>query len=100
MAGPIRSSRSYNQFLGDLYRVRGELLDKAIDPDPMVPEEDCSQVLQIPMGLPGGSAACFYPTPLEQELMPEEFVLEHDDPVEEDHQLNIPATRPPYQSPG
>ena len=31
--------------------------------------------------------ACFYPTPLEQELMPEEGVLEHDDPVEEDHHL-------------
>ena len=46
---------SYNQFLGDLYRVRGELLDKAIDPDPMVPAEDCTQVLQIPMDLPGGS---------------------------------------------
>ena len=81
--------KSYNQFIGELYQVRGELLDKAMSPDPTIPELDCTLALQIHMGLPGDNGVCFYPTPLEQETIPDQNVLDYYDPIEEYRQLTI-----------
>ena len=50
---------------------------------------DCTLVLQLHMGLPGDNGACFYPMPLEQETIPDQQVLDHHDPVEENHQFTI-----------
>ena len=55
----------------------------------MVPELDCTLVLQTPMRLPGDNESCIYPTPLEQETMPYQQMLEYHDPVERDQLFTI-----------
>ena len=60
-----------NQFLEELYRVRGELLDKAMSPDPRDPDLDRSLALQIPVACSNGAVACFYSTQLERDVLDE-----------------------------
>lgn len=72
-----------NQFLEELYRVRGELLDKAKSPDPTDPEVDCTLGLQISVAYSKGAVACFYPTPLERDVLDEEEALTYEDLADE-----------------
>ena len=65
--------KSYNKLMGILR-------DRMASPDPMVPEVDCSLMLQISMCLPGDNRSCLYPTPLEQETLPDQHLLEYHDP--------------------
>ena len=75
-------SKSYNKLMGGL-------LDRTMSRDPMVPELDCSLVLQVPMGLPGDNGSCFYPTPLEQETISDQQTLEYHDPVEKNQLFSV-----------
>ena len=46
--------KNYQQFLGELYRVRGEMMDKVMRPEPLDLEADCTLAVQIPVAYPGG----------------------------------------------
>ena len=76
------AAKSYNQFVG-------ELMDKAIYPDPLAQGAGRSLALQIPMACPNGTLACFYPTPLERDVLEKLGSLEHDDPVDEDPRVTV-----------
>ena len=69
--------------------MRGELLDKAMHPDPRDTGVDCKLALQIPVAFSCGGVACFYPTPLEQDLLDDLGILDHEDLVKEDPQLTM-----------
>ena len=58
-------------------------------PDPRDLEVDCTLALQIPVACPNGAVACFYPTPLEQDVLDDLGVLDHDDLIEEDPKLTV-----------
>ena len=60
-AGRDPRANRCNQFLEELYRERGELLDKAMSLGRTL-------ALQIPVACSNGSIACFYSTPLEREV--------------------------------
>ena len=55
----------------------------------MVPELDCNLALQLHMGLRGENGSCFYPTPLEQDTIPDQQMLEYHNPVEKDHLFTV-----------
>ena len=41
-------------------------MDKAMSPEPLDTEADCTLAVQIPVAYPGGGIVCFYPSPLEE----------------------------------
>ena len=84
----VTGNDSYNKFLGELHRVRGELWDKALGPDHYDPIPDCKLALQVPVEHPGGTVY-FYSTPLEASTLKEISVLEDDDPDDEDPMLTV-----------
>ena len=45
----VTGNDSYNKFLGELHRVRGEIWDKALGPDHYDPTQDCGLALQLPV---------------------------------------------------
>ena len=75
--GVLGGSRSYIKLIGGIYQIRGELLNKAMPPEPMVPKKDCTLVVQLLMELPEDGGVCFYPTPSLQETIPDVDVLDH-----------------------
>ena len=80
--GVMGGSRSYTQLIGEIYQIKGELLNKAMPPDPMVPKLDCTLVLQLHMEIPEDSVLCFYPTPSVQETIPNMDVLNYGESLE------------------
>ena len=79
---------SYNQFMGELYRVKGEIWEKAFGLDPCDPARDCRHALQLPVSCPRGTVY-FYPTPLEAGPAQEVTGLEYSDPADDDPLLTI-----------
>ena len=53
----------------------------------MDPEVNCTLAVQIPVVYPRGGTVCFYPSPLEEEVLVDTSILGLKDPVEEDCQL-------------
>ena len=45
--------------------------------------------LQLHMGLPGDKGSCFYPTPLEQETIPDQQMLDYHNPVGKNHLFTV-----------
>lgn len=78
---------SCNQFLEELYRVRGELLDKAMSSDPRDPGVDCTPVLQIPVAYSNGAVACFYLLHWNRTCWTRQEPLAYDDIDDEDPRL-------------
>ena len=76
-------TESYNHFLGELSRIRGELMDKVMYPEPLAPGVGRTQALQIPVAYPTGAMFCFYPTLLEGDVLEDLGALEYDDPIDD-----------------
>ena len=55
--------KSYQQILGELYWVRGELINKAMCPEPLILKPDCTLEVQAPMAYPGGGDHVPVPLP-------------------------------------
>ena len=75
-------SRSYTKLTGEMYRRRGEPLNKTMPPEPMVPTKECTLVLQLLMEPRVDGGVCGYPTPSLQETIPDLDVLNHGESLE------------------
>ena len=84
----VSGNDSYNQFMGELYRVRGEIWEKALGLDPCDPARDCGHALQLPVNCPRGTVY-FYPTPLEASSVQEVTGLDCSDPDDDDPLVTV-----------
>ena len=97
----VSENDSYNQYMGELYRVKGEIWEKDLGLDPCDPARDCGHALRLPVNHPGGTMY-FYPTPLEVSSVQEITGLDCSDPDDDDplvtvmkscYKANIPIAR-------